>query len=283
MIKIVGAESQRAEILKNQLWELGVPHEPAFTVMLDSLPLHYDSDRCIAHLGRLLGPREVGCALSHWLSHVDLVQSGRVWDLVLEDDARIDDPLGFIAFLAEAESLLATETPMVVSLFSENVVLRARRQKRAYRCWTTPSATVAYAINRAAAAALVEANQSLCFTADWPQGTQITFWLWLPMPISHDENALMSTIGIRGPQQLAGPGSCGVEKLRHVHEAVLVYSLIRYFTRDRQYFVGLHDYWRKVLRNRIRWHVGRMIGCRTRKHEFQHHFVPRWIEVLIGD
>ncbi|MGD9659631.1 MAG: glycosyltransferase family 25 protein [Porticoccaceae bacterium] len=167
-------DSERLERLSQRLGAAGLDHYqivPAIdgrTLAATELAHRYDDSNAIKRSGRTFTPGEIGCALSHQKAYQSLLTSAAPWALILEDDAEFADALP--PLLDRANQWLDNPEPRIL-LFTP---LRAYLEKNAadltpeYRLVSVVKAWdgAGYGINRAAAQALVAANNKIQLMAD---------------------------------------------------------------------------------------------------------------------
>ena len=273
MIKIINGDSRRATQLKSQLREICLRFEIVEPILLDSIPLAFDQRPSIAIYGRPLKPGEIGCARSHLRTYSQILSSKQSWAVILEDDARISNIDSLYRFLDFAEEFMISSEPRVVTLFSGAVCYSPTEYADLFSCLNVPSHTVGYAINLKAAQILIEKNREGRFTADWPLGTQIQFYIWKPLAIAHGDHESTSVIGDR----LTGTNQ-EVFTLSNFSWEMLVdrlkrYLFINFFLRDRHFFLSIRDYWIQAIRNRFVWQLGRAFGRRIQGDDLIHYQV----------
>lgn len=263
LVLVIADESRdRSAPLRQALESLSVPFQRIEAVFLQSLPPEYSDYLALAYTGRPLSLGEVGCAMSHLKAYQKFLQSNEQFALVFEDDARIGDLASFKAFLASTPSILTSNEPTVISLFSGAVTLRGETRKQAAQCWFEPSHAVAYALTRPAAQQLLDANLPVRFPADWPRGTDITFFVWLPFPVAHGDADSGSLIGARGREFVDSPMRLSDFNRKKLADRLSRYLWIDYF-RNRKVFKSPPNYWKIVLNFRFKYHVGRLAGRRV--------------------
>lgn len=231
-------------------------------IMLDSFPEGFDHRRARAMMNRDLLPAEVGCAASHRELWATIATDEAAWACVLEDDAVLFDADAFDDFLHAVEALDPGPTGTLVSFFSFGAVAGGRFEGDFLTLISEPSGAVAYCISREAARRLATANSDGAFIADWPRGSGVRFLLTNRCVIQHGTESTHSLIGRRRRT----PSTSKELSWSNVSPETLwnrfqLYSFVGYL-RNRRYFDGPSDYYRKVLRHRIIHHLGRVVGRR---------------------
>jgi GR25 family glycosyltransferase involved in LPS biosynthesis len=139
-----------------------------------ALATYVDQAGCRVLQRRPLTGGEVGCALSHRRAYELLLESGRAWGLIFEDDAVLQP--GFSEAL-EAVLEIDTAAPAILQLFAhpDFAILDATtRQSLAehdvVKALAPPVYALGYAMNRAAAKLAIEreGKRSVTAVADWP-------------------------------------------------------------------------------------------------------------------
>lgn len=123
------------------------------------LPLTYK------RYGRELNKGEIGCTLSHFRCYNNLIESGRNYALVLEDDITI---LKDIKFLPSIVSILDTNNPVVLFLSGDYWYENEIKGTATYEILSVYDAvgTYAYFINKAAAKLILKKNKKASCVAD---------------------------------------------------------------------------------------------------------------------
>ena len=230
--------------------------------MLNDIPSGFDMSRALSIHNFELLPGDIGCAMSHREVWMLIAESDEPWTLVFEDDARITSA-GELANAIDSTTFLDNAMPIVLSLYTENAVVRTWPKRGFADCLTEPSFAVAYLLTRSAAQQLAEANTNLCFCSDWPRGSNVRFLLWAGDPVAHGDEESGTTVGNRQKNVLRKAVSHGTVTGHLLMNRFALYSFVHYF-RYKRYFSGLSDYFRKVLKHRIVWHLARFALRRRR-------------------
>ena len=182
VINLPSASDRRAQMLKH-LREHGLQDIRIFTGVLgaalsaDERTREYDNVRAQATYGREFTAGEIGCGLSHLGVYQRMIDAGDNWAVVFEDDCQLRP--GFLPVVESLSEWLRSTEPRVVLLSPLRGFLRrgahhldAEHQLVAiHRVW----GAYAYALNRAAAEALLRANRPLWLMADdWIRYRKLT-------------------------------------------------------------------------------------------------------------
>nr|VFK42617.1 MAG: glycosyl transferase, family 25 [Candidatus Kentron sp. TC] len=128
----------------------------------------YDERSAIDRVGRRHTLGEIGCALSHRKAYGNLVSSEAPWSLILEDDAWLSEETRQV--LENADRWLSGAHPRILLLTPLKTFLgkSARPLDNGHDMVDVLQAqsTVGYAINRAAASALISTNAPIRLMAD---------------------------------------------------------------------------------------------------------------------
>jgi glycosyl transferase family 25 len=251
-----GTRHQRLLEQLAELPELEVVEFPAR--MIREVPDWYDMGRARAYNNMDLVPGEIGCAMSHRDLQLQISAIESDWVMVLEDDALVSDGEALSQLLGWIRSSFAANEPKLISLYSEGAVLSHRPVGGIAACIREPSFTVGYCITPSAALLLSEANRDLAFCADWPRGSGVSFYLCTDSPLLHGDGTSSSLIGQRQGENVRKPLSWSNLSPQLIINRLSLYLFLHYF-RNRRYFNGVRDYYGKVLRHRILWHLGRSV------------------------
>lgn len=206
---IIGIEdSYRGALLEKQLTNAAVTFERVNGVVgiHEGKDVRVFADQIGAErvIGRQLSVGEIGCALAHRSVYQRIVDdTGSVWALVLEDDALLCRPSGLVELFRLLENFDA-KTPTVLSLYALSIlidkpVLQLRDNIEVSEVLQTPTSTVAYFVNRAAAEIFLAESLPLVSPADWPQRAEgkIRHLVAFPFPFEPDFASWESTINQR--------------------------------------------------------------------------------------
>lgn len=197
----------------------------------------------IARYGRAPLEGEIGCALAHRDAYEVLLQSDCEWGLVFESDAKIVD---LVELRKVVESVIQeSEGRDVVSLYSESPIFakteRYLGSVRFVELKTVPDGTVAYLINRRAAASFIEAQTPISSVSDWPMSTMyVNFGFVRTDAVRHSTDTQESIV--------AG----NVERSSLVTVRVRIYMWMGlWYLLHRNEFAGFRDYFDRVMRPRL--------------------------------
>jgi GR25 family glycosyltransferase involved in LPS biosynthesis len=228
--------------------------------IMRELPADFDRRAARAINNRDLTPGEVGCARSHRDAYMEILRTGAAWGCVLEDDARIVDTTQFERLLDEIDRLSSPECGAVVSLYFESGVLKRWPTSSFTPCWSEPPFSVAAAVSSEAARRLAIVNARSTQVADWPLGSGAQFLIADRRFVVHGDELHSSIIGNArsGPalSRQLGRGNLG---FRLVLNRLSLYSFA-YYILNRRHFDGVRGYLATMLRPRVVWHLGRLLG-----------------------
>lgn len=122
----------------------------------------FDQDACVRRNGRVINPGEIGCTLSHRKCYRELVESGNIYILILEDDISIVGDVN-TAFNDKVVEFMRSDEPRI--LFLSGDYWYWRRKHITQVCWAVGS--YAYFINRAAAMRVLEIDKPFNVADDW--------------------------------------------------------------------------------------------------------------------
>ena len=173
VINLATATARRERML-NHLREQGFDDVRIFSGILGaslSAPeraQRYDGDRARASYGRDFTAGEIGCGLSHLGVYRELLTTTAPFALVFEDDCQLRH--GFLNVVRALSPWLGSNEPRVVLLSPLRGFLTRHSQALdashrlvpVHRVW----GAYGYALNRAAASALLQANTPLWLMAD---------------------------------------------------------------------------------------------------------------------
>lgn len=235
---IIGLEhNYRGADLEVQLGGFGVPFKRVPGVMVEALPgaLTDYVDQAAARIlqRRELTKGEIGCALAHRNAWAEILAGGEQFALVFEDDARLTAaPLD-----EDVQRVLASDKPAVVLLdaYSDYTVVSARSRPvgNVYRTLVPAPGAWAYALNRAAAAILLEDGEPVSSVCDWPAKVahKVRFYVTYPQRAYADEFVNSNLEEKRHAKETERPES-SIEKLARM---ALVVSHARFLRSHRTY------------------------------------------------
>lgn len=197
----------------------------------------------IARYGRAPLEGEIGCAAAHLDAYEVLLQSNCEWGLVFESDAKIVDSVELQNIVESVTQESRDED--VVSLYSESPIF-AKSVRRLgsvpfVELRTVPDGTVAYLINRRAAASFIEAQTPIGSVSDWPLSTMyVNFGFVRTGAIRHSTDTQESTV------------TGNVDRSSLVPVRVRIYMWIGlWYVLHRNKFAGFRDYFDRVMRPRL--------------------------------
>jgi hypothetical protein len=157
-----------------------------FITEFNASEIEVDRRRMYLRNGRSLNFAEIGIALAHRRAQESLINSKRIWHIVLEDDAIIvDDPL-LLSQLSEIQKN-KTKTPTIYLLYHNLVEsTNSNTTELFYKSKSIPSYAVAYVANTSALELLVRAQNPIFSVSDWPICThKADFFLAKSAAIEH--------------------------------------------------------------------------------------------------
>ena len=255
-IVIAPTEGKRHQRLVEEISSLeSLEVEFLSALILGKLPDGYDQQLARALHHHDLLPGDVGCASSHLAAWTRVAKRSDPWTLIFEDDARIVDLNALDNFLADLNNL-DSSTPTVISMYSENALVKTSNGSNFADCLMEPSFAVGYCLTRSAAEKLASTNASLGFCSDWPRASGVSFKLCKQFFVAHGDETTQSYVGNRNLNPVRRALLGGPLSWKAVVNRLEIYGFIHFF-RYRSYFEGPLDYYRKVLRHRLLWHLAR--------------------------
>lgn len=225
--------------------------------MLASVPESFNQKLAQAIHHHELLPGDIGCASSHLAAWRQISKTSDPWTLVFEDDARIIDVGALNDLISDLKDLDSTR-PIVISMYSENALVKYSRTSRTVDCLMEPSFAVGYCLTRSAAERLATANANLGFCSDWPRASGVAFKLCRHFFLAHGDESTLSYVGNRNLNPLRRAIFSGPVSWRAVVNRLEIYGFA-HFIRYRHFFDGPRDYYQKVLRHRLLWHLARTV------------------------
>jgi GR25 family glycosyltransferase involved in LPS biosynthesis len=137
-------------------------------------------------LGRHITLAEIGCALAHRGVYSRILIEDAEWSVIFEDDAIVTD-FSLLQSQIRAIQFSNVRNPSIFLFFHKIPLKNDRKKSQLFRkANSVPSYALAYALNKAAAQALLEAQSKIFSIADWPVCThQVKFYLASNLGINH--------------------------------------------------------------------------------------------------
>lgn len=130
----------------------------------------FDSKTYSQYYGRTVLPGEIGCTLSHRDCYKRLLDSGRQFALILEDDLHFQVDSFDKDFWTAVEKLMDTEKPLALLLHTDISYMRKEqffyKNYVLYQVYSAVFAT-GYFINKSAASLMLQKKRSYWIADDW--------------------------------------------------------------------------------------------------------------------
>lgn len=255
---VIGLDrNYRGAELEVQLRSRGIAIERVQGVVVDDLPkgldAYVDQAAALVLQRRELTRGEVGCALAHRAAWAALVASGDQSSLVFEDDARLlGNPMN-----DEIQEVLREHHPVVVVLdaYSDYTVISSRQNALAttvFKALVPPPGAWAYALNRAAAEALLEDGRKVSSVTDWPAlvAHRIAFYAVYPQ-LARVDDGVPSTL--EETRHLQETGSAESSRMKAMRLAGSIGHLrwMKHWRIYGAYRVYVHHELRRLIINRL--------------------------------
>lgn len=211
----------RSQNLVNKLTEFGME----FEIPPEVIPDVRDFNAGLLHSAyftKLIWQRtirigEVGCALAHRVSMINLLNSDNKFGIFFEDDAEIIADFNFEILM----HLLDSDIPTIILLgwipgFAISKNPQIPPSEELIELITAPTCTFAYAMNRPAAKLMVESHEKIIDLPDWPIYTlnKVKFYAPRRPWVTANHDPKFSTIGVRSTPISKSPIKVLVSRIR---------------------------------------------------------------------